>query len=373
MSRCTRDWEVDDPPPTPLRKVLRNRVQPRKLALEITSIASCQTPRPARRALCNGLDPQQVPNRNGREDICVGLASRWPRTRQRLRDLRQYGETHLDLCLHQVMGPDDWIPLRHTDLRVSRIGLGSSFGVSPDDIELAFDLGINYFYWGSIRRPEFGRGIRNLARRARDQMAVVLQSYARWPVPLMRQRFESGLHRLGLDHADVLLLGWYNRRPPQAILDEAFALRDRGLVRYLMMSGHNRPFFPEMAREEIIDLFMVRYNAAHRGAEQDVFPHLPTDARRPGICAYTATRWRSLLDPKRVLPGEAVPTAADCYRFCLTHPDVDMVLCGPANTQHVREACNALEKGNMDSEEMDWMRRVGDHLYGRTPVVKLLD
>ena len=78
MSRRTRDWEVDDPPPTPVRKVLHNRVQPRKLALEITSIASCQTPRSARRALWNGMDPEQVPYRNGREDVCVGLASRWP-------------------------------------------------------------------------------------------------------------------------------------------------------------------------------------------------------------------------------------------------------------------------------------------------------
>ena len=38
---------------------------------------------------------------------------------------------------------------------------------------------------------------------------------------------------------------------------------------------------------------MIRYNAAHPGAEQDVFPHLA--ARQPAVVAYTATSWRKLL------------------------------------------------------------------------------
>jgi aryl-alcohol dehydrogenase-like predicted oxidoreductase len=230
------------------------------------------------------------------------------------------------------------ICLPHTDLVVGRIGLGSSFGVGPEGLELAFDHGINYFYWGSIRRPGFGRGIRNLARRGREKIAVALQCYARWPAALLHRNVESGLRRLGLDYADALVLGWFNQRPPQRILDAALELRERGRVRHLMLSGHNRPFFPVMAREEIFDLFMVRYNAGHRGAERDVFPALPDGGKRPAICAYTAKRWTSLLDPKRMPPGERVPSASHCYRFCLSHPDVDIVICGPANAEHVREA-----------------------------------
>jgi aryl-alcohol dehydrogenase-like predicted oxidoreductase len=263
--------------------------------------------------------------------------------------------------------------LPHTDLVVGRIGLGSSFGVGPEGLELAFDHGINYFYWGSVRRPGFGRGIRQLARRGREQIAVALQSYARWPAALFRLNVERGLRRLGLDYADVLILGWYNHRPPARILDAARELRERGRVRYLLMSGHRRPFFPEMAAEDLFDLFMVRYNAAHRGAEREVFGRLPTAARRPGIVAYTATRWGSLLDPRKTPPGEAVPRASDCYRFCLSHPAVDLVLCGPASTDQVREACEALRKGPLEAEELAWMRRVGDHVYGRSPVRSLAD
>jgi aryl-alcohol dehydrogenase-like predicted oxidoreductase len=265
------------------------------------------------------------------------------------------------------------IRLPHTNLVVGRIGLGSSFGVGPDDLELAFDHGINYFYWGSIRRPGFAAGIRRLAQRDREKIVVTLQSYARWPAALLRQAVESGLRRLRLEYADVLLLGWYNSRPPQAILDAALALKEKGRVRHLMLSGHDRPFFPVMAQEQIFDLFMVRYNAAHRGAEKDVFPRLPAGDARPGLCAYTATRWGTLVDSGKMPSGERTPTAGDCYRFCLSNPDVDMVLCGPATTDHVREACDALAKGPLDPEELAWMRRVGDHVYGRSPVKALAD
>ena len=269
-----------------------------------------------------------------------------------------------------------WQPrvvLPHTTLEVGRIGLGSSFGVDASDLEYAYDHGINYFYWGSVRRPGFGEGIRRLARRDRDGIVVVLQSYARWPGAALRLSVLGGLRRLRLDHADVLLLGWHNQRPAQAILDEALALREQGRVRHLMLSGHRRPFFAAIAREGLFDLLMVRYNAAHRGAERDVFPLLPEGEARPAVCAYTATRWGSLLDPRRMPAGEHVPRAGDCYRFNLSHPAVDMTLCGPADREQVREACEALAKGPMDEGELAWMRRVGDHVYGHSPVAPLVD
>ena len=50
-----------------------------------------------------------------------------------------------------------------------------------------------------------------------------------------------------------------------------------------------------------------------------------------------------------------------------------MVLCGPANSDHVEVACTALAKGPLDEEELAWMRRVGDHVYGRTPLRSVTD
>jgi len=56
---------------------------------------------------------------------------------------------------------------------------------------------------------------------------------------------------------------------------------------------------------------------------------------------------------------ERTPSGGDCYRFVLTQPDVDVCLTGPATAQHVDEALEALRRGPMTAEELEWMRRVG--------------
>ena len=90
----------------------------------------------------------------------------------------------------------------------------------------------------------------------------------------------------------------------------------------------------ELARTTSLDLLMIRYNAAHPGAEADIFPHLP-DGRHT-VIAYTATCWRRLLKRPKGWEGK-VPTAADCYRFCLSPPHVDVVLTGPKTVAQLRE------------------------------------
>jgi len=161
----------------------------------------------------------------------------------------------------------------------------------------------------------------------------------------------------------------WNRPPFAALVEAAQRLKTRGLVRHLMMSTHNRPSLQNHFREfehgeSPFDAFMLRYNAVHRGAEQDVFPHLPT-ARKPAILAYTATRWGHLCDPAKMPVGEAPPPARDCYRFALSNPSVDMVLCGPKNREQMQEALCALDAGPLAPDEMKRLQRIGDHIYGR--------
>jgi aryl-alcohol dehydrogenase-like predicted oxidoreductase len=206
------------------------------------------------------------------------------------------------------------------------------------------------------------RAIRNItARGRREDLVVLLQSYSR-SVGLMEAFFIQGLKRLGLERADVLLLGWHNRRPSQKIIDRALAMREKGLFRFLAVSGHNRPLFPQLAGEDLFDIFHVRYNAVHRGAEDEVFNRLaPQD--RPGVVTYTATRWGDLLDAGKMPSGENPPRAADCYRFVLSHPQVDVCLSGPRTRAEMREALHALDQGPLPPEEMERLRRIGDHLH----------
>ena len=72
--------------------------------------------------------------------------------------------------------------------------------------------------------------IREIASDRRDQLVVLLQSYSRVG-KLLSVFVERGLRRLGLDHADGLLLGWHNKLPSRADRRSSPArteTRDRG-------------------------------------------------------------------------------------------------------------------------------------------------
>ncbi|MBI5531190.1 MAG: aldo/keto reductase [Deltaproteobacteria bacterium] len=256
----------------------------------------------------------------------------------------------------------DKVALGDTGLRVAPLGLSASYGASASDVQRAFDRGINYFYWGSMRTATFGEGLKTLARNHRTDMVVVIQTYTRF-ASLMGWSLDRALRKLSIDYADFLLLGWWNKLPPRRILDTALKLKQQGKVKHLLISGHNRPSFETFIQEPAIDAIMVRYNAAHTGAEQEVFPHL--SKRNVGVTTYTATRWAALLDPAFTPPGDRTPTAPDCYRFNLTNPHVNLVMLGPKNTAQLDEAMTALDKGPMSEEELQWMRRVGKAVRAR--------
>ncbi len=256
--------------------------------------------------------------------------------------------------------------LGRTGLSVGRLGVASSYGAPAAAFEEAFERGCNYFYWGSLRRGGMAQAIRNVCGRGRrGDLVVVIQSYSRLPA-LLEASYCWALRRLGLDYGDVLLLGWFGSKPPDRLRERALDLQRRGLCRFLGISGHRRALFPELAREGIGDIFHIRYNAAHRGAETEAFGPLAAlpPAVRPGIVTYTATRWGQLLKPGKMPPGEAPPTAADCYRFALSHPAVDVCMTGPGDIAQMRQALRALELGPLSAEEMSRLRRLGDWLHG---------
>jgi aryl-alcohol dehydrogenase-like predicted oxidoreductase len=256
--------------------------------------------------------------------------------------------------------------LGRTGLQVCRLGLASGYGVPERAVEKAvLEHGLNYLYWSLPRRGGMTRALQRLARSHRDKLVIAFQSYDHSGF-LLRTFFERSLRRLGLDHADVLILGGYNRSPRDRVLEAALALKEQGKLRFLALSSHRRAHFRELLERASspIDIFMIRYNAAHRGAETEVFPHLPASGR-PGITTYTATRWGQLLKPAKMPPGEKPLTAGECYRFALSSPSVDLCIIGPKNEEQLDEAVTTLDAGPLSEEELARVRRIGDHVHGR--------
>jgi aryl-alcohol dehydrogenase-like predicted oxidoreductase len=256
-------------------------------------------------------------------------------------------------------------PFGATGAITSALGLGSSFGLPGREVERAFERGVTFFLWGSLRRGDFGGGLRNLAKDRRERVTIAIQSYTRvaW---LMEGSVDRALRELRTDHVDLLTLSWWNAEIPRRIVDAALALREKGKVKHLMVSCHHRPTFERFIADPSIDALMVRYNAAHPGAEREVFPHLA--GRRPGVVSFTATRWGTLLDPRLTPEGERTPTPSDCYRFALSNPNVDVCLAGPRDAAQLDEALVTLERGPLASDELAWMRRVGAHVRQVTAV-----
>jgi hypothetical protein len=98
--------------------------------------------------------------------------------------------------------------LGRTGLEVGRPGLAASYGVPGAAVERAFEQGVNYLYWGSMRRRAFGQAIRNLASR-RGRFVLVIQSYSR-VAGLIRWSLERALRERHFERADILLLGMWN-------------------------------------------------------------------------------------------------------------------------------------------------------------------
>jgi aryl-alcohol dehydrogenase-like predicted oxidoreductase len=251
--------------------------------------------------------------------------------------------------------------LGKTGLKVGRLGVASSYGAPAEAFEEAFDWGCNYFYWGSLRRSGMAQAIRNICGRGkRNDLIIVIQSYSR-SATLLELSCRRALKGLAIDYGDVLLLGWYRKIPPRRILERANTMKTTGMFRFLAISSHNRTLFPQLAKENLFDIFHIRYSAAHRGAELESFPYLKGDDR-PGVVSYTATRWGQLLEEKRMPPGESPPSASDCYRFVLSHSAVDICMTGPKNLEQMREALITLGRGPMNKDELARMRKIGDHM-----------
>ncbi len=242
-----------------------------------------------------------------------------------------------------------------------RLGLAANYGIDEAGVRAALDRGMNYIYFTS--RGPLARPLRDALRRDRDKLVVAAGPLVGYFGGSVRRGAERKLKKLGVDYLDIFQLMWLGVGSAwtESTMKELRHLKESGKVRALGVSIHDRVRAGKLADDSPLDLLMIRYNAAHPGAERDIFPHLAR--RQPHVVAYTATSWRKMLQRPKGWEGK-LATAGDCYRFCLSSPHVDVCLTGPASTQQLDENLAAIERGPLTDEETAWMRDLGTHVHG---------
>jgi predicted aldo/keto reductase-like oxidoreductase len=231
---------------------------------------------------------------------------------------------------------------------------------------LALDQDVNFLNWCGTPNS-MSRTIAELGPR-RAEVFVCVQFEARTAEDADRELADilTELHTPWIDALTFYYVEepeeWGQIHGPGGSLSYCAAARKEGKVERLGVTSHQRRLAADMARSGLLDLLMVRYNAAHRGAEQDVFP--VTDTLGLPVVVYTSLRWGALLratpdDP----PGFDVPRAPAWYRFALQPPAVSVALMAPDNRQQLEEDLTALQAlAPLSPEEYERLARHGQRV-----------
>jgi predicted aldo/keto reductase-like oxidoreductase len=239
---------------------------------------------------------------------------------------------------------------------VCRLGLASrgNTGLSAEAVRSAIERGVNYLNWCGTPNG-MREAIRELGpRRADVKIAVQLESRS---AAMAAHEMHDFFEELQTDYLDVVTYyyvehpdEWRQITGPGGAAECIEALQRDGRVRRIGVTGHQRGLLAEIARGGRVEMLMVRYNAAHRGAETQVFP--VAEEQGLPVVAFTCLRWGALLRPTSDdPPGFAVPPAADWYRFALAHPTVTVALSAPNGEQELAENLTLLDDWHSLSPE----------------------
>ena len=254
------------------------------------------------------------------------------------------------------------------DKRVFRIGIAGNYGIDSSDVKWAAEHGANYWVWGHSFK-KVTAGIKEVIRKDREKNVVSLLGWGFFGRQV-RRSIEKALRNLNTDYLDVFKLGWLGRTSiySQGVVDSLLKLKQEGKIKAIGTSIHDRKRAGKLALDSELDLLMIRYNAKHTGAEEDIFPYLKK--RNPSVVSYTALAWQQLINPVKDIEMAPWPSSKEeakippltpelCYRFVLSNPHVHLVLTGPKNREQLMMNFRAIQQGALTPQELDWIRQYG--------------
>ncbi|NEO37999.1 MAG: aldo/keto reductase [Moorea sp. SIOASIH] len=247
---------------------------------------------------------------------------------------------------------------------VSILGLGVKNPMDTTCVEIAYQAGINYFFFYNLNYTSFLEGLKPILAAQRDQVVVSTGSNSR-DLNQLREYLDQVRSLLDVDTIDVFFLEYISPKDDldqvAVALNQIHTWKTEGLIRYVGATTHNRQLAVQLLRKQSCDVLMHRYNMAHRKAEVEVFP-AALKADIP-VVAFTATRWGSLLQGHTDWKNPA-PTAADCYRMVLRQPAIRLVLTAPKTESELVENLRILQSPELSLQEVTHWQTYGDLIYG---------
>lgn len=246
----------------------------------------------------------------------------------------------------------------------SILGLAGNQSMEISCVRAAFEAGVNYFFFYNLSFNNLLDGLKPLLSARREELVVATGSENRDRRGLSQYLDEVRRH-LNIDVVDVFFAEYISPTDDlgqvKSVLEELHIWKEKGLIRYVGATVHNRPLALELIEAGACDVLMHRYNMAHRGAEEKVLPA----ARQAGIpvIAFTCTRWGSLLSARPDWQGK-VPRAADCYRYALRHPAVRLALTAPQTRTQLESNLRVLQAPRLTHHEVVLWQEYGTLVYG---------
>jgi hypothetical protein len=260
----------------------------------------------------------------------------------------------------------DRLPLGDSGLQVSPICLGMIPLGSPDTVLAAFDAGVNFFfvttdmhwpYYATLRT-----GLARLLERGgdiRSRIVIAAASYVGRPNLLVAPFLELIEAVPGLGHVDVCVAGsvYADDLPARAKTIDDHRRTGFAGCRATGASFHDRKLVARACNERSVDISFFRYNPAHPGAQEDIFP--VKEATSTLLYAFKAASVRpseAALARIASLPdGVWLPDPTDYYRFALSRAAVDGLLCSPQTPSEIEALARAMEQPPLDVEEEEHM------------------
>lgn len=278
-------------------------------------------------------------------------------------------------------------PRRELPKLTDRLPLGNGLEVSPlclglvDEpsvVPAAFEAGINFFFvsadmhWPLYEQTR--QGLKQLIAdkpSARDSIVLGLVSYVTQP-EFCWMPFQEVLEDMpSLERVDLTIaggsygdeigrrLGIYQQHKELAYLG----------VRGTGATFHDRAAMLPILDEGRVDIAFVRYNPVHPGAATDLFPKVRDD--HPLLFNFKST-FGHMTDEEYADVGVADdfwrPHPTDYYRFALTQPALDGLLCALPSVGAVRDLADALAKGPLEDDDHQYLLDLGELAQGRATV-----